>query len=65
MKASSYFTDVEIELAMGILGELLTNKDFLDEISVSHDASDKYYQLVDKIDIYFNDSNFRNETPQE
>ncbi len=65
MKVSSYFTDGEIELAMGILGDLLSNKDFLDEISVSHDATDKYYKLVDKIDIYFNDLDFRNETPQE
>lgn len=55
MKASSYFTDGEIELAMGILGDLLSNKDFLDEISVSYDATDKYYKLVDKIDVYFND----------
>jgi hypothetical protein len=65
MKASSYFTDGEIELAMGILADLLSNKDFLDEISVSHDATDKYYKLVDKIDVYFNDLDFRNETPQE
>ena len=65
MKASSYFTDGEIELAMGILGDLLSNKDFLDEISISHDATDKYYKLVDKIDVYFNDLDFRNETPQE
>jgi hypothetical protein len=65
MKASSYFTDEEIELAMGILADLLSNKDFLDEISVSHDATDKYYKLVDKIDVYFNDLDFRNETPQE
>ncbi len=55
MKASSYFTDGEIELAMGILGDLLTNKQFLDEVSISHDATDKYYKLVEKIDIYFND----------
>jgi len=54
MKASSYFTDGEIELAMGILGDLLSNKHFLDEISVSHDATDKYYMLVDKIYVYFN-----------
>jgi len=59
MKASSYFTDGEIELAMGILGDLLSNKDFLDEISISHDATDKYYKLVDKIDVYFNDLDFR------
>jgi hypothetical protein len=65
MKASSYFTDGEIELAMGILGELLTNKDFIDEISISHDASDKYYQLIDKINIYFNDLNLINEAHQE
>ena len=65
MKASSYFTDGEIELAMGILGDLLTNKEFLDEVSISHDATDKYYKLVDKIDVYFNDLDFRNETPQE
>ena len=55
MKASSYFTDGEIELAMGILADLLSNKYFLDEISISHDDTDKYYQLVDKIDVYFND----------
>ena len=65
MKPSSYFTDGEIELAMGILGDLLSNKDFLDEISISHDATDKYYKLVDKIDVYFNDLDFKNETPQE
>jgi len=57
MKASSYFTDGEIELAMGILGDLLTNKEFLNEVSISHDATDKYYKLVEKIDIYFNDMN--------
>ena len=55
MKASSYFTDGEIELAMGILGDLLTNKEFLDEVSIFHDATDKYYKLVEKIDVYFND----------
>ena len=55
MKASSYFTDDEIELAMGILGDLLTNKQFLDEVSIAHDATDKYYKLVEKIDVYFND----------
>ena len=55
MKASSYFTDGEIELAIGILGDLLTNKEFLDEVSISHDATDKYYKLVEKIDVYFND----------
>jgi hypothetical protein len=55
MKASSYFTDGEIELAMGILADLLSNQDFLNEISISHDATDKYYKLVDKIDVYFND----------
>ncbi len=65
MKASSYFTDGEIELAMGILADLLSNQDFLNEISISHDATDKYYQLIDKIDVYFNDLDFRNETPQE
>ncbi len=58
-------TDGEIELAMGILADLLSNQDFLNEISISHDATDKYYQLVDKIDVYFNDLDFRNETPQE
>jgi hypothetical protein len=55
MKASSYFTDGEIELAMGILADLLSNQDFINEISISHDATDKYYKLVDKIDVYFND----------
>jgi len=65
MKASSYFTDGEIELAMGILADLLSNQDFINEISISHDATDKYYKLVDKIDVYFNDLDFRNETPQE
>jgi hypothetical protein len=55
MKASSYFTDGEIELAMGILADLLSNQDFLNEISISHDATDKYYKLIDKIDVYFND----------
>ena len=55
MKASSYFTDGEIELAMGILRDLLSNQDFLDDISISHDATDKYYNLIEKIDVYFND----------
>jgi hypothetical protein len=55
MKASSYFTDGEIELAMGILADLLSNQDFLNEISISHDATDKYYKLIYKIDVYFND----------
>lgn len=55
MKASSYFTDGEIEIGMKLLGDLLTDKDFIEEISISYDATDKYIKLVEKIDIYFND----------
>ena len=55
MKASSYFTDGEIEIGMKLLGDLLTDKDFLEEISISYDATDKYVKLVEKIEFYFND----------
>ena len=56
MNASSYFTNQEIEIAMGLVLDILSDENFINDISISHDASDKYCKLIDKINIYFNNN---------
>ena len=53
MKASSYFTDAEIEIAMGLLLDFLTDGKNLEEVSISHDAGDRYVKLFEKMRLYF------------
>jgi hypothetical protein len=47
MKASSYFTDGEIELVMGIIARLLTDE------QRTHAAGDQIIELNEKIKRYF------------
>jgi len=57
MKASSYFTDGEIELALALASELLENHKAMSELSISWDAGNKMVELKDKIDIFYSDLN--------
>ena len=63
MKASSYFTDGEIEVALALVTSLLEDKKVLEELSVEFDAGDRFLHLKEKIDLYFSD--MKNEVPQE
>jgi hypothetical protein len=63
MKASSYFTDGEIEIALAIVAGVLEEQKALEELSVDFDAGDKLIHLKDKIHLYFGE--MKNESPQE
>ncbi len=63
MKATSYFTDGEIEVALALVASLLEDKEVLEELSVEFDAGDRFVHLKEKIDLYFSD--MKNEVPQE
>jgi len=63
MKATSYFTDGEIEIALAIVAGLLEDEKVLKELSVDFDAGDKLIHLKDKIHLYFGE--MKNESPQE
>jgi hypothetical protein len=52
MKISSYFTDGELEIAIEIAHDILSNKDDMDDISVSYDAGDRLVNLLRKIESY-------------
>ncbi len=57
MKATSFFTDSEIELALALTSELLDDQKAMDELSICWDAGNKMAELKDKIDIYYSDLN--------
>ena len=57
MKATSFFTDSEIELALTLASELLDDQKAMDELSISWDGGNKLLELKDKIDIYYSDLN--------
>ena len=57
MKATSFFTDAEIELALALTSELLDDQKSMDELSMYWDAGNKMAELKDKIDIYYSDLN--------
>jgi hypothetical protein len=63
MKASSYFTEWEIEMCLGLVAGLLENEATLNDLSVDFDAGDKLIHLKDKIHLYFGE--MKNESPQE
>lgn len=63
MKASSYFTDDEIEIALALVVSLLEDQKAMEELSVEFDAGDRFVHLKDKIHFYFSD--MKNEVPQE
>ena len=55
MKATSFFTDSELELALALTSELLNDDKAMEELSISFDAGNKLIELKDKIDIYYTD----------
>ena len=57
MKATSFFTDAEIELALALTSEVLDDQKAMDELSISWDSGNKLLELKDKIDIYYSDLN--------
>ena len=57
MKATSFFTDAEIELALALTSELLDDQKAMDELSMYWDAGNKMAELKDKIDVYYSDLN--------
>ena len=57
MKATSFFTDSEIELALTLASELLDDQKVMDELSISWDGGNKLLELKDKIDVYYSDLN--------
>jgi len=57
MKATSFFTDAEIELALSLASELLEDQKAMDELSISWDGGNKLLELKDKIDVYYSDLN--------
>ena len=57
MKATSFFTDSELELALTLTSEVLDDKKATDELSIYWSVGNKYVGLKDKIDIYYSDLN--------
>ena len=57
MKAKSFFTDSELELALTLTSEVLDDKKATDELSIYWSVGNKYVGLKDKIDIYYSDLN--------
>ena len=57
MKATSFFTDAEIELALALASEVLEDQKAMDELSISWDGGDKLLELKDKINVYYSDLN--------
>ena len=57
MKATSFFTDAEIELALALASEVLDDQKAMDELSIYWSVGNKYVELKDKIDIYYSDLN--------
>ena len=57
MKATSFFTDAEIELALTLASEVLDDQKAMDELSISWDGGNKLLELKDKIDVYYSDLN--------
>ena len=53
MKATSFFTDAEIELALALASEVLC----CPQLSISWDGDNKLLELKDKIDVYYSDLN--------
>ena len=57
MKAKSFFTDSELELALTLTSEVLDDKEATDELSIYWSVGNKYVGLKDKIDIYYSELN--------
>lgn len=52
MKISSYFTEGELDIALTLVADVLSDTKSLEEISVSYDAGNKLVELKEKIEFY-------------
>jgi hypothetical protein len=52
MQISSYFTENELDMALTLVSDILSDTKSLEEISVSYDAANKLVELKEKIEFY-------------
>jgi hypothetical protein len=52
MKIASYFTEGELDLALTLFADILTDEDNLKDFSIAYDAGDKLLKLKEKIEFY-------------
>ena len=52
MQISAYFTEGELDLALTLVADILSDAKTLEEISVSYDAGNKFLELKEKIEFY-------------
>lgn len=52
MQISSYFTEGELDLALTLVADILSDTKNLEEISVSYDAGNKLVELKEKIEFF-------------
>jgi len=52
MQISSYFTEGELDLALTLVADILSDETSLREVSVSYDAGNKLIELKEKIEFY-------------
>ena len=52
MQISSYFTENELDMALTLVSDILSDTKSLQEISVSYDAGNKLVELKEKIEFY-------------
>ena len=52
MKISSYFTEGELDIALTLFYDFLSDEKILEEASVTYDAGDRLIKLLEKIEFY-------------
>ena len=52
MKISSYFTEGELDIALTLFSDFLSDEKTLEEASVTYDAGDRLIKLLEKIEFY-------------
>jgi len=52
MQISSYFTEGELDLALTLVADILSDAKSLEEISISYDAGNRFVELKEKIEFY-------------
>jgi len=52
MQISSYFTENELDMALTLVSDILSDAKSLEEISVSYDSGNKLVELKEKIEFY-------------
>jgi hypothetical protein len=55
MQISAYFTEGELDLALTLVADILSDAKSLEEISVSYDAGNELIKLKEKIEFYKSD----------